>query len=156
MKLLDKHFRAADLVGRGVSYDKAGEDVGTTGRTITNWMAHPEFRTLVEQSRRDSLERARALIGGNLEAVARTLLGMATGAIKVDNRTRFAAAAWVLERSGLFDVPPANVETHQHLHLELPPGTSYADIERLRDELVARRGDRSIESTTREVGPSQS
>jgi hypothetical protein len=52
---LDQKARAAVLLARGMSTDKVGAEVGTSGRTVRRWRENPHFEADVREARREIL-----------------------------------------------------------------------------------------------------
>ncbi|MGW3846898.1 hypothetical protein [Streptomyces fagopyri] len=67
---IDARSRAVLLLARGTNTDKAGEQVGRSGRTIRRWAEQPEFKAEVDAARRALLDEAvRALSAAARDAV---------------------------------------------------------------------------------------
>jgi hypothetical protein len=70
---LDARATAVVLLARGTSTDKAGEQVGVSGRTIRRWAEAPDFRAEVDDARRALLAEAVAALGAAARDAVATL-----------------------------------------------------------------------------------
>ncbi|MFF8954091.1 hypothetical protein ACF09I_35640 [Streptomyces sp. NPDC014940] len=89
---LDAKNRAALLLARGLSSDKAGEDVGVSGRTVRRWREEPGFEAQVQEARRAILAEAVAALG----AAARDAVATLHAALSEDSAAVRVRAAAVL------------------------------------------------------------
>lgn len=70
---LDAKTRAAILLARGLTTDKAGEAVGVSGRTVRRWREDPAFEADVQSARRALLAEAVAALGAAARDAISTL-----------------------------------------------------------------------------------
>lgn len=89
---LDQKTRAVLLLARGVSTDKAGQEIGVSGRTVRRWREDPEFEAQVQDAARELLGEAVAALG----AAARDAVEALHAALTDENPTIRVRAASVL------------------------------------------------------------
>lgn len=71
--VLDAKSQAVFCLARGLTTEKAGQEVGVTGRTVRRWLEDPAFEAEVAAARRLILSEAVAALGAAARDAVTTL-----------------------------------------------------------------------------------